>query len=137
MPSSNSLPINVTPCGTRRGGENFGAGFAGSGAQSLRVNLRNNARALRVFKDGSAPDEQAFRSRYLNAFKAGVALRELPDAPKAASKDRGEWCSGHSWLRSWLGVDRHSLGTNAGYSNVGSEKSIKRTPNLFNVTPAF
>src|SRR5271163_4042434 len=37
VPSSNSRPISVTPCGTRRGGENFGSGFAGSGAQSLRA----------------------------------------------------------------------------------------------------
>ena len=29
--------MSVTPCGTRRGGENFGSGFAGSGAQSLRA----------------------------------------------------------------------------------------------------
>ena len=27
----------MTPCGTRRGGENFGNGCAGSGAQSLRA----------------------------------------------------------------------------------------------------
>ena len=37
VPSSNSRPMSVTPCGTRRGGENFGSGFAGSGAQSLRA----------------------------------------------------------------------------------------------------
>src|ERR1039457_6853844 len=37
VPSSNSRPISVTPCGTRRGGENFGSGALGSGAQSLRA----------------------------------------------------------------------------------------------------
>src|SRR5471030_115389 len=37
VPSSNSLPINVTPCGTRRGGLNVGSGLLGSGAQSLRA----------------------------------------------------------------------------------------------------
>src|SRR5258706_15705822 len=37
VPSSNKRPIRVTPCGTRRGGENFGSGLAGSGAQSLRA----------------------------------------------------------------------------------------------------
>ena len=36
VPSSNNRPSNVTPCGTRRGVENFGKGFFGSGAQSLR-----------------------------------------------------------------------------------------------------
>ena len=29
--------MSVTPCGTRRGGENFGSGCVGSGAQSLRA----------------------------------------------------------------------------------------------------
>src|SRR5579864_6932769 len=37
VPSSNSLPISVTPCGTRRGGEKVGSGWLGSGAQSLRA----------------------------------------------------------------------------------------------------
>jgi hypothetical protein len=38
----------VTPCGTRRGVENFGSGFAGSGAQSLRASptLTNPARSV-------------------------------------------------------------------------------------------
>ena len=31
VPSSNSRPSSVTPCGTRRGGENFGSGFFGIG----------------------------------------------------------------------------------------------------------
>ena len=37
VPSSNNRPMSVTPCGTRRGGENLGNGCAGSGAQSLRA----------------------------------------------------------------------------------------------------
>src|SRR5689334_15427512 len=37
VPSSNKRPMSVTPCGTRRGGENFGKGCCGSGAQSLRA----------------------------------------------------------------------------------------------------
>jgi hypothetical protein len=37
VPSSNSRPTSDTPCGTRRGGANFGSGFFGSGAQSLRA----------------------------------------------------------------------------------------------------
>src|SRR2546425_5468905 len=37
VPSSNRGPIRVMPWGTRRGGENFGRGFLGSGAQSERA----------------------------------------------------------------------------------------------------
>ena len=37
VPSSKSRPISVTPWGTRRFGENFASGRAGSGAQSLRA----------------------------------------------------------------------------------------------------
>src|SRR6266496_6333504 len=37
FPSSNSCPISVAPCGTRRGGENFCSGCCASGAQSLRA----------------------------------------------------------------------------------------------------
>src|SRR2546429_6425789 len=43
-PSSNSRPMIVIPCGTRRGGLNFGSGLAGSGAQSLdRKSTRLNS----------------------------------------------------------------------------------------------
>src|SRR5438445_755937 len=37
VPSSKRRPSRVTPWGTRRGGENFGNGFCGSGAQSERA----------------------------------------------------------------------------------------------------
>src|SRR5262249_6122398 len=39
VPSSKRRPISETPCGTRRGVENFGIGFFGSGAQSLRASV--------------------------------------------------------------------------------------------------
>ena len=41
-------PSSVMPCGTRRGGLNFGSGFAGSGAQSLRASdtFTNPARSV-------------------------------------------------------------------------------------------
>ena len=41
-PHRSSRPISVTPCGTRRGGENFGSGCFGSGAQSLRASRHFN-----------------------------------------------------------------------------------------------
>src|SRR5216684_1131488 len=37
VPSSKRRPMRVMPWGTRRGGENFGRGFFGSGAQSERA----------------------------------------------------------------------------------------------------
>ena len=37
VPSSNMRPMRQIPCGTRRFAANFGSGFAGSGAQSLRA----------------------------------------------------------------------------------------------------
>ena len=47
-PSSNNRPRIVMPCGTRRGGLNFGSGCAGSGAQSLRASetFTNPARSV-------------------------------------------------------------------------------------------
>ena len=51
VPSSNSLPISVTPCGTRRGGENFGSGCSGSGAQSLRAS-ETSTNPARSVSDG-------------------------------------------------------------------------------------
>jgi len=48
LPSSKSLPIRVTPCGTRRGGENFGNGLLGSGAQSLRASDTSTNPARKV-----------------------------------------------------------------------------------------
>src|SRR5215467_11227684 len=48
VPSSKSLPIRVTPCGTRRGGENVGTGWSGSGAQSLRAFETSTKPARRV-----------------------------------------------------------------------------------------
>ena len=53
MPSSKSLAISVTPCGTRRGGENFGSGCAGSGAQSLRAS-ETSTKPARSVSDGMA-----------------------------------------------------------------------------------
>ena len=38
----------MTPCGTRRGGENLGSGFVGSGAQSLRASETSTNPARRV-----------------------------------------------------------------------------------------
>src|ERR1700742_3480344 len=51
VPSSNNDPISVTPCGTRLGGENFGSGFFGSGAQSLRASL-TSTKPARSVSDG-------------------------------------------------------------------------------------
>lgn len=51
VPSSNSLPISVTPCGTLLGGENFGSGAFGSGAQSLRAS-ETSTKPARSVSDG-------------------------------------------------------------------------------------
>ncbi len=82
VPDVSTMTTLATELGSKVG--TLSGYFIASGAQSLRVNLRNNARTLRTFKDGTATDELAFRSRYLMAFNAGIAFRELPEAPKAA-----------------------------------------------------
>src|SRR5204862_388184 len=48
VPSSKRRPMSVMPCGTRRGGLNFGSGFLGSGGQWLRASetLTNPARSV-------------------------------------------------------------------------------------------
>ena len=51
VPSSNRRPIRVTPWGTRRGGENFGSGCFGSGAQSLRAS-ETSTNPARSVSDG-------------------------------------------------------------------------------------
>ena len=51
VPSSNNRPISVTPCGTRLGGENFGSGLLGSGAQSVRASPTSMNPAL-IVSDG-------------------------------------------------------------------------------------
>src|SRR4051812_44756623 len=50
-PSSKRRPRSVMPCGTRRGGSNFGRGFAGSGAQSLRAS-ETSTNPARSVSDG-------------------------------------------------------------------------------------
>ncbi len=50
VPSSKSFPIKVTPCGTRRGAENFGKGLADQ-AQSLRAS-ETCTKPARSVKDG-------------------------------------------------------------------------------------
>lgn len=61
--------------------------FISGGAQSVRVNLRNNSKALRVWAPGAPVDELSFRQRYTEAFKTAVALRQLPAAPAASLAD--------------------------------------------------
>lgn len=58
--------------------------FITGGAQSVRVNLRNNSKALREWAPGIPIDEVAFRKRYTDVLKEAVALRALPDAPATA-----------------------------------------------------
>src|SRR5467141_4998113 len=48
VPSSKRPPIRVTPWGTRRGGENLGKGFFGSGAQSERASETSTKPARKV-----------------------------------------------------------------------------------------
>src|SRR6267378_3156273 len=48
VPSAKRRPIRVMPWGTRRGGENFGSGFFGSGDQSERASETSTKPARRV-----------------------------------------------------------------------------------------
>ena len=58
--------------------------YIASGAQSLRVNLRNNSKALRVWMPDVPVDELAYRGRYDRILREAMATRNLPANPAAA-----------------------------------------------------
>jgi len=58
-----------------------------SGAQSVRVNLRNNAPALHVWQYGVSVDENDFRSRYTRVLKDSMNLMTLPEVPARRLED--------------------------------------------------
>ena len=61
--------------------------FISGGAQSVRVNLRNNSKALRTWAPGAPVDELDFRTRYSDTFKTALGLRALPATPATALAD--------------------------------------------------
>jgi hypothetical protein len=63
--------------------------YIASGAQSLRINLRNNEPALHVWAVGVPVDENDFRTRYMKVLKDSMMLLELPDAPARRLDDLG------------------------------------------------
>ena len=71
-----------TTYGERLGG--LAAYFLAAGAQSVRGNLLNNSKSMRLWKDGVSVDEVTFRSRYVNVLQASLQLTALPDAAAAA-----------------------------------------------------
>jgi len=81
LPSSNSCPISVTPCGTRRGGENFGKGCCGSGAQSLRASDTSTKPARKV-NDG-CPVELVMTS--ISSRNDGTSNRSTSEKMRAIS----------------------------------------------------
>ena len=82
VPSLDALNQTASELGSKVG--SLAGYFIASGAQSLRVNVRNNAKALRAWQDGVELDEATFRGRYIDVLKQAVALRGLPDAPNSA-----------------------------------------------------
>ena len=64
--------------------------FVSAGAQSLRTNLTNNTKALRVWGDSVKVDDEAkFRRTYADILREAMAWRSLPEAPMAAISDIG------------------------------------------------
>ncbi len=83
VPTVDVLNQTTTDLGTKVG--TLAGYFIASGAQSVRVNIRNNANgALRAWANGVEVDEAVFRGRYVDVLKQAIALRALPDAPAAA-----------------------------------------------------
>ena len=76
VPSSNSRPSSVTPCGTRRGGENFGSGCAGSGAQSLRASETSTKPARKVSDGCPVKFEMVSISSRSDGTSSTIDLRE-------------------------------------------------------------
>ena len=84
MPSSNKRPISVTPCGTRRGGENFGSGCAGSGAQSLRASRHlHKSRPQRQRRmSGEVGDRQHLVAQRRHQQQIDFATTRAPSPPR-------------------------------------------------------
>jgi len=78
------------------------------GAQALRVNLNNNSKALRVWRDGVTTDEAAFRGRYVQVLTDTMALKVLPSAPAAALAEVVTALQGSVANNSAVGADEAS-----------------------------
>ncbi|MEN9835452.1 MAG: hypothetical protein RL011_1645, partial [Pseudomonadota bacterium] len=64
--------------------------YISAGAQSLRTNLTNNTKALRVWGDtAKVEDEAKFRRTYATVLRDAMAWRTLPEEPAAAIAEIG------------------------------------------------
>ena len=64
--------------------------YISAGAQSLRTNLTNNTKALRVWGDNAkVEDEAKFRRTYATVLRDAMAWRTLPKEPAAAIAEIG------------------------------------------------
>ncbi|MBM4253712.1 MAG: hypothetical protein FJ146_17225 [Deltaproteobacteria bacterium] len=64
--------------------------YISAGAQSLRTNLTNNTKALRVWGDAAKVDDEAeFRRTYADILRSAMAWRSLPNEPAAAIAEIG------------------------------------------------
>lgn len=61
--------------------------YFASGAQSLRINLRNNGKALRRWSTMAVIEEPAYRSRVYDAMTKSFAWRQLPEVPMKALQE--------------------------------------------------
>ena len=88
VPSSNSRPMRVTPCGTRRGGLNVGSGLAGSGAQSVRASLdvhESGAQGQRRVAGVVGHDQRFIAERGHEQHVHLLEMRSVPRRTGAAS----------------------------------------------------
>ena len=117
-PSSNSRPRSVMPCGTRRGGVNFGSGFAGSGAQSLRAS-DTSTNPARSVSDGwpvklvmvscssrSDGTSSTSTSRKMRAISSATLRRSRSACTKSTAERKRAWRNrfGHASLTCTLSV---------------------------------
>ena len=113
VPSSNSRPTRVTPCGTRLGGVNFGSGFFGSGAQSLRA-CDTSTNPARMVKDGcpvkfvitrNSSRSEGTSSRSTSEKIRSISIATLRLSLSACTKSTAER------NRDWRNVFGHASGT--------------------------
>ena len=135
VPSSNSRPISVTPCGTRRGGEKLGSGCAGSGAQSLRASRHVDEAGAQGERRmaGEVGDRQHLVAQRRHQQQVDLRRRPAPSpAPPCGAGGRPARRSTADRKRDWRNSVRPRVGhlhlqlIEAGRSSVSSSNAAAR-----------
>ena len=140
VPSSKSRPISVTPCGTRRGGSNFGSGFVRVGrpvAARLRhlheSRAQRERRMAREVGDGQHLVAQRRHEQQIHlaedtppspARPAGAAGRPARSPPRRGSAPRG---TGSATRRAPAPSAGHALPLSVSSSNAAAASAKSTT----------